>query len=88
MSNEIPSVAEVRQQLSGIELADVRALAVVSGVPFTTLWKVRSGETENPGIETVRKFYGFIPKVLAVKEAAARANAAPAAIKNVVQGVA
>jgi hypothetical protein len=65
MSHEIPSAAEVRKRLCGIELAEVRALAVSSGVPFTTLWKLRSGETENPGIETVRKFYALIPPLQA-----------------------
>lgn len=31
------------------------ALSTRSGVPFTTAWKVRSGETRNPGIETCRQ---------------------------------
>ncbi len=88
MSTEIPSAAEIRQRLVGIDLADVRALAAASGVPFTTLWKLRSGETENPGIETVRKFYALIPGASDEKQGAARASTAPAAIKNVAQGVA
>lgn len=37
--------------------AEVQALSKASGVPFTTLWKIRTGETTNPGIETVRQFY-------------------------------
>ena len=35
--------------------AELMALSSRSGVPFTTAWKVRSGETRNPGIETCRK---------------------------------
>lgn len=35
----------------------MQELAKESGVPFTTLWKIRDGTTGNPGIETVRKFY-------------------------------
>jgi predicted transcriptional regulator len=34
----------------------MQELARLSKVPFTTLWKVRSGETENPRIESVRQF--------------------------------
>ena len=43
--------------------ARLQALALASGVPFTTLWKVRSGETANPGIETVRKFLPHLPEL-------------------------
>lgn len=37
--------------------AEVQSLSRASGVPFTTLWKIRTGETSNPGFETVRQFY-------------------------------
>jgi len=43
--------------------AEVKELASKSGVPFTTLWKIRVGPTNNPGIETVRKFIDHLPKV-------------------------
>lgn len=38
----------------------MQELARLSTVPFTTLWKIRAGLTLNPGIETVRRFYGHI----------------------------
>lgn len=41
--------------------AQTKALAEASGVPFTTLWKVRTGETRNPGVETVRLFWPRLP---------------------------
>jgi len=44
--------------------AQMQRLAIASGVPFTTLWKVRSGTTTNPGIETVGKFLPYIDDVL------------------------
>lgn len=59
---QIPSAADVRLVLERLSYADVRALAVRSGVPFTTLWKVRQGETANPGVETVRKFYSLVAR--------------------------
>lgn len=34
--------------------AQMRQMATRSGIPFTTLWKLRSGETDNPRLETVR----------------------------------
>lgn len=55
MDISIPSSCEVRQRLAPLKHAELQTLAKVSGVPFTTLWKIRSGETQNPGIDTVRK---------------------------------
>lgn len=37
-------------------MAQLEELAKRSGVPFTTLYKIKREETTNPGIETVRKF--------------------------------
>jgi predicted transcriptional regulator len=41
--------------------AELQALAKQASVPFTTLWKIRSGETRNPGIDTVRKLLANLP---------------------------
>lgn len=61
MSNEtIPSAADIARGLKRLNLAQLHALAKASSVPFATLSKVRSGETMNPGIETVRKFLPHI----------------------------
>lgn len=67
MASSIPSVDEVRRCLKALGHSQLQALARLSGVPFTTLWKVRNGETENPGLETVRKFMPFLS---AAREAA------------------
>lgn len=55
-ASTIPPVTEIRGLLEKLGHAQVHELARASGVPFTTIWKVRSGETGNPGIETVRKW--------------------------------
>lgn len=38
-------------------LAQLEQLATDSGVPFTTLVKVRNGQTENPRLETVHAIW-------------------------------
>lgn len=53
----IPTAAEVKGRLAALGYSEMQALAKSSGVPFTTLWKIRSGETPNPRIETVRLCY-------------------------------
>jgi len=56
MNTKIPPISVIKGRLEALTYSDMQGLAVVSDVPFTTLWKIRSGETSNPGIETVRKF--------------------------------
>lgn len=60
MSTSIPPITAVREQLGGMSYAELQKLADASGVPFTTLLKIRDGTTKNPGIETVRQFFGLI----------------------------
>lgn len=60
MSMQIPSVSDVKRGLESLSHAGVQELSRVSGVPFTTIWKIRDGTTENPGMETVRKFWTHI----------------------------
>lgn len=56
----IPSAEEVARALAPLNLKQLEELAATSGVPFTTLYKIARGTTENPGIETVRKFWVHI----------------------------
>jgi transcriptional regulator with XRE-family HTH domain len=56
MELDIPSAAVVRQALADLSLKQLEKLAELSGVPMATIYKIRLGDTENPGIETVRKF--------------------------------
>lgn len=64
MNTPIPAASSVRAELEALGHAQMQRLAELSGVPFTTLWKVRNGETKNPGIETVRKFVPHIRTVV------------------------
>ena len=54
MSTDIPSARHVRGWLKPLTPDQLRRLAVLSGVPFGTLWKIRAGTTSDPRIETVR----------------------------------
>lgn len=56
MSTDIPSVAAIRLELQRLGHAATQRLARLSGVPFSTIWKIRDGTTKNPGIETVSQF--------------------------------
>jgi hypothetical protein len=44
-------------------------LSRLSGVPWTTLRKIRDGETPNPRLETVRQ---FLPHMAAVRDLTAK----------------
>lgn len=68
MNDTIPSTEQVRAALAPLNGKQLERLAQLSGVPMTTIYKVKLGETTNPGIETVRKFAPHI--------AAARAGVA------------
>lgn len=62
----IPSSADVANALQALRRGSLQRLAVLSGVPYRTLEKIRSGETKNPGIETVR---AFLPHIEAAAQA-------------------
>jgi predicted transcriptional regulator len=55
MTNDIPSALHVRAWLLPLAKPQLQRLSDLSGVPFGTLWKIRSGDTEDPRIETVRR---------------------------------
>lgn len=47
-------------------MKQLEKLAELSGVPMTTIYKIKLGDTENPGLETVRK---FAPHIAAASQA-------------------
>lgn len=61
MEQNIPTPADIRARLTPMGHAQMQDLSRASGVPFTTLWKIRNGETVNPRIETVGQFFNLIP---------------------------
>lgn len=63
MKSNIPTVPQVRAALESLGHAQLQRLAALSGVSFTTLWSIRAGKRENPGIETVGDFMPLVAKV-------------------------
>lgn len=61
----IPAAADIRDKLSSLTREQLGVLAECSETPFATIWKIRTGETPNPGIETCRKFWPFVDVVKA-----------------------
>jgi len=61
MSTLFPSIEDVRARLQMLKDGDIYKVSQDSGVPASTLWKIRCGATPNPGIETVRKFFHLLP---------------------------
>lgn len=70
MDLNIPSAEQVRAKLAPLNLKQLDRLAVLSGVPATTIYKIKRGETENPGVETLRKFMSFVDAAAGSSEAA------------------
>lgn len=61
MSTALPSIEDVRVRLQSLKDGEIYEVAKRSGVPSSTLWKIRIGATPNPGLETVRKFFHLLP---------------------------
>jgi predicted transcriptional regulator len=64
MKITMPTMDEVRAELGKLTMRQIDRLADLSGVPSATIYKIRIGTTENPGIETLRKFLPHIPAAL------------------------
>jgi hypothetical protein len=62
MQPPIPSAEEIRAALAPLTLKQLDYLADLSGVPVTTIYKIKLAETANPGIETVRKFLPHVAR--------------------------
>jgi len=60
----IPSATEVHRKLAPLDTAALRRLSELSGVPLSTLQKLRaghpSGSARKTGIDTVRMFWPHI----------------------------
>ena len=63
MDNTLMSAEDVRTVLWLLTQRQLEKLSAASGVPLSTLGKIRRGETQNPGLETVRKFLPHLPAV-------------------------
>lgn len=63
MESYIPSPEQVRERLAPLTYAQMGELSRLSGVPFTTILKIKTSVTVNPGIDTVRKFMSHVEAV-------------------------
>lgn len=63
MNTNIPSAHDVRERLRRLRPAELVRLSDRSGVPHATLMKIRTGQTKNPGIETVLQFLPHLPEL-------------------------
>ena len=62
MNLALPSTEMLSTRLKLLKGVEIEDLASRSGVPASTLWKIRMGVTPNPGLETVRKFFHLLPE--------------------------
>lgn len=62
MATRIPSIQEVRQALLALTREEVRGLCAATEMPFTTVLKIRGGQTTDPGLETVRAIWPHLSK--------------------------
>lgn len=60
MKKNLMTAADVRERLSPLNIKQVDRLSELSGVPPSTIYKIKMGKTGNPGIETVRQFLPFV----------------------------
>lgn len=56
----VPSAADVQAELRPLTRAQLQQLGAAAEVPWTTIDKIRRGETRDPGIETVRRFLPLV----------------------------
>lgn len=64
MSIPVPSIEQIREALQPLTLKQLEALEKLSGVPATTIYKIKRGETTNPGVETIGRFLPHVQAVL------------------------
>lgn len=62
MDIQILSAEAVRAALAPLTLRQLERLAELSGVPVSTIYKIKRNETENPGIDTVGKFMPMLAR--------------------------
>lgn len=68
---------KVREAMQPLTLKQIDVLAGLSGVPAPTIYKIKRGETPNPGIDTVAKFLPHLAE--AIKPPTRKADLGPAA---------
>jgi len=70
MAYELPTVQEIREGLEALSFAEMKSLCEQCRVPFTTAWKLRTGVTTDPRIETVRALWPLLKPATTKRKAA------------------
>ncbi len=60
MDAHIPTAEEVSAALAPLSYAQMQELARLSKQALTTLWKIKTGETKDPGLSKVRAIWPHI----------------------------
>lgn len=63
MESNILKTSEVRAALEALGHGQIQRLSALSGVSVTTLWSIRTGQRQNPGLQTVADFMQHIAAV-------------------------
>lgn len=71
----MPTAEEVRAALKPLTQKQLDRLGELSGVAVPTIAKIKYGQTENPGVDTVGRFWPFISAAQAAVDTATRAAA-------------
>jgi hypothetical protein len=72
MATQFPSVEQVRDGLNLLSSSELRTLADDSDVPLTTLLNIKQSDApRGPTLETVRRFWPRLTKLIAQKKTAA-----------------
>ena len=70
MNIKITPFAVIKSRLDKMNQADIQSLADRSEVPFTTLLKIKGGQTPDPRFSTVARFAMHLGKPSKAKAAA------------------
>ena len=71
MALNVPSLDELVEPFKGLKTGALKEEAKAAGIPFTTFWKLVTGRTADPRIETVRLLADYVKR----RKAAAKRKA-------------
>ena len=71
MATQIPSADAVREKLRALEHGQMQQLATDSGVPLSTLSNIRNSSKQGPTVDTLRKFWPHLLKLINAQKAKA-----------------
>jgi len=58
----VPTPSDFRARLEPFSMTELHVITELSGVPMLTLYKIKRGETADPGLSTAAKVYPVLSK--------------------------